>query len=186
MFGCVKNQRTIGSLYHVAAVSRKNAIMNGHFKVSLHNLRKKLIEKAREKSRNKYSLYRNAEKKQEQKREWERRECTEDMVQPEWHPIFWSHFTKSRSYFTIPLVARTMRLRAAFSIPHPSYFFLFLLSRSHLCVPLLTSVFSRDIYIRACVYIWPDLGNDKLFSRFFSHLRKNRALKRGHLSAIWP
>lgn len=32
------------------------------------------------------------------------------------HPIFWSHFTKSRSYFTIPLVAGTMLVCVPFSI----------------------------------------------------------------------
>lgn len=45
------------------------------------------------------------------------------------HPIFWSHFTKSRSYFTIPLVARTMRLRAVFHFS-PLLLFSFPLLRS--------------------------------------------------------
>lgn len=34
------------------------------------------------------------------------------------HPIFSSHFTKSRSYFTIPLVAGTILVCAPFSIRH--------------------------------------------------------------------
>lgn len=34
------------------------------------------------------------------------------------HPIFSSHFTKSRSYFTIPLVAGTILVYAPFSIRH--------------------------------------------------------------------
>lgn len=33
------------------------------------------------------------------------------------HPIFWSHFTKSRSYFTIPLVAAGQCACVPFSIP---------------------------------------------------------------------
>lgn len=59
------------------------------------------------------------------------------------HPIFWSHFTKSRSYFTIPLVARTMRLRAVFhSSSHPSRPALFFL--------LLCDLFARALPIRFC------------------------------------
>lgn len=77
------------------------------------------------------------------------------------HPIFWSHFTKSRSYFTILLVARTMRLRAVFSISLPFYFSHFLSSAPS----LLPNSFSRDARLTRL------RERQSLFSRtrFFSH-----------------
>lgn len=102
------------------------------------------------------------------------------------HPIFWSHFTKSRSYFTIPLVARTMRLRAVFHFS-PLLLFSFPLLRS--LVP------SKFVFTRRATNSH-DLGNESPFSRtrlffhfipffpFLFSLPKNHALKRGHLSAI--
>lgn len=65
------------------------------------------------------------------------------------HPIFSSHFTKSRSYFTIPLVAGTILVYAPFSIRH--------------CTPKLSIRGSRFHQIRNLTW-----SNDTFF--FFSLL----------------
>lgn len=96
------------------------------------------------------------------------------------HPIFSSHFTKSRSYFTIPLVAGTILVYAPFSIRH--------------CTPKLSIRGSRFHQIRNLTW-----SNDTFFFLFvplsvfffmFSRSPPRFFLRfstaRGHLSAIWP
>lgn len=96
------------------------------------------------------------------------------------HPIFSSHFTKSRSYFTIPLVAGTILVYAPFSIRH--------------CTPKLSIRGSRFHQIHNLTW-----SNDTFFFLFvplsvfffmFSRSPPRFFLRfstaRGHLSAIWP